>query len=219
MKSHAQAPIRVVCVDDHEVVLRGIEAGLNLYDDIELVAKTTDPRAALHLCHNLQPHVLLVDLVMPGMTGVQLIQQIMEYIPVIKVIALTSFAEETLIEAALAAGATSYLLKQIPIDELAQTIRLAYQGQPTLAPEVAGVLIRRTVEPQEETASLTPRECEVLHWMVQGFSNAQIAARLVISRSTVKNHVSSILAKMGASTRTQAVIMALEDDKLLPSNT
>ena len=164
------------------------------------------------MCDHVRPDVVLMDLVMPGMDGADATRAIREKCAHIQVIALTSFKEQDLVERALQAGAIGYLLKNVTADELANAIRAAHRGQPTLAPEAAQVLIEATTHPTQPALGhdLSPREREVLALMVEGLNNPQIAERLVVSRSTVKFHVSSILSKLGAASRTEAAAMAVQ---------
>lgn len=207
-------PIKVMLVDDHAVVRSGLAAFLSAYDDLELVAEAGGGEEALRVCPGAGPDVVLMDLVMPGMDGAAATAAIREVCPDIRVIALTSFPEENLVQAALKAGAIGYLLKNVSADELAEAIRGAHVGRPTLAPEAAQVLIDRTTAPPRPGQDLTPREREVLALMVEGLTNDAIAKRLVVSRSTAKFHVSSILMKLEVATRTEAVAMALQEGLL-----
>lgn len=205
-------PIRVLLVDDHAVVRSGLSAFLMAYDDLELVGEVSNGERALQLCQQAQPDVVLMDLMMTGMDGATATGLIRQKCPQIQVIALTSFKEKELVEGALQAGAIGYLLKDVSADELANAIRSAAVGKPTLAPEAAQVLIQATRSPAEQPGfDLTDREREVLNLMVDGLNNNQIAERLVVSVSTAKFHVSSILSKLGATSRTEAVTIALKN--------
>ncbi|PKO13302.1 MAG: DNA-binding response regulator [Chloroflexi bacterium HGW-Chloroflexi-10] len=201
-------------VDDHAVVRSGLGAFLYVFDDLELVAEAKDGKEALAMCETVMPDVILMDLVMPVMDGAAATKAIRNKWPQIQVVALTSFKEDDLVQGALQAGAIGYLLKNISADELANAIRAAYDGKPTLAPEAAQALIHAAVRPEKPDYCLTQREVEVLALMTEGLSNVDIAERLVVSRSTVKFHVSSILSKLGVASRTEAVAMALQQ-KLL----
>jgi NarL family two-component system response regulator LiaR len=203
-------PIRVMLVDDHAVVRSGLGAFLLAFEDLELVAEAAGGAEAVRMCVEVRPDVVLMDLVMPGMDGAAATKAIRERCPEIQVIALTSFKEQDLVQGALQAGAIGYLLKNITADELADAIRAAHAGRPTLAPEAAQALFQVTRRPPEPSYDLTPREREVLALLVEGLSNPEIADRLVVSRSTVKFHVSGILAKLGVAGRTEAVALAVQ---------
>ena len=205
-------PIRVLLVDDHAVVRSGLGAFLLVYDDLDLVGEAGGGEEAVRLCEKLQPDVVLMDLVMPGMDGAAATHVIRERWPHIQIVALTSFKERDLVQGVLEAGAIGYMLKNVSADELAGAIRAAHAGKSTLAPEAAQVLIQATREPPPPGHDLTPREREVLALMVEGLSNPDIAKRLVMSRSTVKFHVSNILSKLGVASRTEAVSLALRHD-------
>ena len=185
-----------------------------VFDDLELVGEAGSGREAVRLCEQIQPDVVLMDLVMPEMDGATATRNIRECCPEVQVIALTSFKEQELVQGALEAGAIGYLLKNISADELADAIRAAHAGRPTLAPEATQALIqasRAASEPARPGFDLTDREHEVLELMVEGLTNPEIAGRLVVSRSTVKFHVSSILSKLEVSSRTEAVALALQE--------
>jgi len=209
-----EKPIRIMLVDDHAVVRSGLGAFLYVFDDLELVAEAKDGREAISICETVMPDVVLMDLVMPIMDGAAATKAIRERWPQIQVVALTSFKDDDLVQGALQAGAIGYLLKNISADELANAIRSAYEGKPTLAPEAAQALIHAAVRPEKPNYGLTKREEEVLELMTSGMSNVSIAENLVVSRSTVKFHVSSILSKLGVASRTEAVAICLQQ-KLL----
>ena len=211
-------PIRVLVVDDHAVVRGGLRLFLMAFDDLDLVGEAGSGEKALALCAEVRPEVVLMDLVMPGMGGVDAIRLIRERYPWIKVIALTSFPEEELVQAALAAGAMSYLLKTISANNLAAAIRAAHSGQPVMAPEATQALLHRSGAPKFGQ-DLTPREREVLALLVNGLSNAEIAERLSISESTAKFHVSNILSKLHAGSRGEAIAMALRSGLVDPAQT
>lgn len=204
--------IRIVLVDDHAVVRSGLGAFMLAHDDLELVGEASNGERAIALCQQTQPDVVLMDLMMPGMDGAMATRHIREKCPNTQVIALTSFKEKELVEGALQAGAIGYLLKDISADELANAIRSAAAGKPTLAPEAQQVLIEGPRAPADKPGfDLTEREREVLALMTEGLNNNQIAERLVVSLSTAKFHVSSILSKLNAVTRAEAVSIALKN--------
>jgi len=206
-----ELPIRVLLVDDHDMVRIGLKTVLAASDDMTLVGEASDGEEAIQLCERFQPQVVLMDLLMPKMDGVAATEVIHKRWPQIHIIALTSFKEKEYVEGALKAGAMSYLLKNVSAEELSTAIRRAVAGQPSLAPEAAQVLIQKVNEPAKPGDDMTDREREILVLMVEGLSNSEIAGRLVISRSTVNFHVGNILSKLNVTSRTQAVALALRD--------
>ena len=203
--------IRVLVVDDHTMVRRGLATFLKVFDDLELSGEAASGQAAVQLCAQLQPDVVLMDMVMPDMDGATATRLIRKQSSLIQVIALTSFKEEILVQSALQAGAIGYLLKDVTADELAQAIRAAHAGRATLSPEAAQALVHAASQPPAPGLDLTEREHAVLVLMVEGLNNTQIAARLTVSPSTVKSHVSNILSKLGVASRTEAVTLALRN--------
>ena len=208
---HKAEKIKVLIVDDHDMVRKGLIVLLENFEDFEIVGDAASGEMGVRLCQQRQPDVVLMDLVMPGMNGIATTQAIRQNYPDIQVIALTSFNEENTVQEALKAGAISYLMKNVSVDELATAVRKAYVGQSTLAPEAAQVLISATTRPPAVGHDLTEREREILGLMIKGLNNREIAEHLIISSSTVKNHVSNILSKLGTTSRTQAVAMAVEN--------
>ena len=205
-------PIRVMVVDDHSVVRSGLSAFLLSFDDMTLAGEAGSGRDAVRLCREAEADVVLMDLVMPGMDGAEATRAILEQCPDVKVIALTSFPEEGMVQATLQAGAISYLLKDVSREELAKAIRAAHAGRRTLAPEAAEALIKNATRGPAPGHDLTNSERRILGLLVNGWTNQRIAEHLVVSRSTVKSHVSSILRKLGVATRTEAVALALQHD-------
>jgi NarL family two-component system response regulator LiaR len=206
-------PIRVLVADDHLVVRRGLATMLLAFDDLVLVGEARHGGEAISLCESARPDVVLMDMVMPGIDGAEATAEIRRRYPTIQVIALTSFADEELVQRAVRAGAIGYLLKNISAHDLAAAIRAAHAGQPALAAEALNAVMRPATSPagrQEPVEELTAREHEILALMARGQTNTQIGAQLGISRATVKFHVSSILGKLGAASRTEAVALAIQ---------
>lgn len=203
-------PIKVLLVDDHAMVRRGLGAFLSIYPDLQLVGEAESGAEALELCARLQPDVVLMDLVMPEVDGATATAELRRQFPRVKVIALTSFREDELVQRVIQAGAIGYLLKNVSGADLAQAIRAAHAGRPTLAPEATQALINAATKPAAPGHDLTARERDVLALMVKGLNNSEIAERLIVSQSTIKGHVSNILAKLSVTSRTEAVALAVE---------
>ncbi|MGE5335085.1 MAG: response regulator [Nitrososphaerota archaeon] len=202
---------RVVIVDDHAVVRNGIKFSLFPYEDIEIVGEAGTGEDALALCAKVEPDVVLMDLMMPGMGGMAAIGALHESFPNIRIIALTSFQEGNLVQEALQSGAISYLVKDVVVEELAKAIRLAHHGMPTLAPTAAHALVQTvTTHTPKLGHDLTERERQVLGLLAEGLSNQRIAERLVITPATVKFHTRGIRTKLGTTSRTETVLVALQ---------
>lgn len=205
----SDTPIRVMLVDDHTMVRRGLATFLKVFDDLELVGEAANGATALQLCAQLQPDVILMDMVMPEMDGATVTQRIRQHFPHVQVLALTSFSEEDLIQRALQAGAIGYLFKDVSAEDLAGAIRAAYAGRSTLSPAALQILLRTANQLPVPGDDLTAREREVLALMAEGLNNTEIAEKLIVSPSTIKSHVSNILAKLEVTSRTEAVALAI----------
>jgi two-component system, NarL family, response regulator LiaR len=203
--------IRIVLADDHGVVREGLRAFLELQEGIEVVGEAADGEEAVEEAERLRPDVLLMDLVMPRLDGVGAMRELRRRRPEIRVIVLTSFAEDERLLPAIQAGAAGYLLKNVEPRELARAVRAAHEGQALLDPAVAARLVEAIAQPAGEPprAALTPREREVLALVAHGLSNKRIARELAVSEKTVKTHVGHVLAKLGAADRTEAAVRAV----------
>jgi NarL family two-component system response regulator LiaR len=209
-------PIRVMIVDDHLLVRDGLKLLLSTFDDLEVVALAEDGQEAIDLCAQVQPNVILMDVVMPKVDGPTATQRIREDFPQVRVIALTSFAEEDLIQQAIGAGAIGYLLKNVSATQLAEAIRAAHQGRSTMDPDAVQILVQAALQPPPPGQDLTDREREVLALLVDGKTNKEIAEALTLSPATVRVYVSNILSKLGAKNRTEAARIALQHNLVPP---
>jgi two-component system, NarL family, response regulator LiaR len=204
--------IRVVFVDDHEMVRIGVSAYLSAQRDIEVVGEAADGRKGVELALELRPDIILMDLVMKEMDGIEATKQIIEKWPEAKVIIVTSFLDDEKVYPALEAGATSYMLKTSKADEIANAVRATYHGQSVLEPEVTGKMMVKMRQKHQQLPheELTSREMEILMLMAEGKTNQDIADELFIALKTVKTHVSNLLSKLNVQDRTQAVIYAFK---------
>jgi len=203
--------IKVLIVDDHPLVRHGIKTLLDVYDDIEVIGEAENGQEALEMCKKNKPDVVIMDLIMPGVNGIEATKEIMKNWSYIKVVTLTSFVDKKLIEDSLKAGAIGYVLKNISGDKLVATIRDADKGKSTLSSEASDFLILNIKKPPVADYQLTGQEKNILACLVEGLSNKKIAQKLVLSLSTVKFHVSNILNKLGVSSRTEAVSLAIKN--------
>jgi len=205
-------PIRVFITDDHSIVRKGIKATLELIPDIEFVGEAANGREAVKMVAELNPDVVLMDLVMPEMDGIEAIRQIKSQQADIRILVLTTFAGEDKIFPAIKAGALGYHLKDSGSEELLDAIRQVYRGESSLHPIIARKVLEELTRPAEKPSTpdpLTPREVEVLRLVAQGLGNPEIADKLVISKATVRTHVSNIMSKLHLASRTQAALYAL----------
>jgi DNA-binding NarL/FixJ family response regulator len=201
--------VRILIVDDHAVVREGLRTFLDLQPGLEVAGEAADGEEAVRLAKRLQPDVVLMDLVMPKLDGVEAMRQLRESLPSTRVIVLTSFLDDERLLPAMRAGAAGYLLKDVQPQELARAVRVAHSGQALIDPTVAARLVDTLAEgPDQNAAQLTPRENEVFDLIARGFSNKRIALELGVAEKTVKTHVSHVLAKLGVSDRTQAALLA-----------
>jgi DNA-binding NarL/FixJ family response regulator len=207
-------PIRVLIVDDHAVVRQGLKAFLRAHDGIEFVGEAENGEEAVERAGELEPDVILMDLVMPGISGVETMQKLSEAGATSRVLVLTSFAEDDQVIAAVKAGAAGYLLKDVRPDELASAIRTVHKGDALLHPSVASMLMNEVADSDAKDTgpdALTARELDVLKDIARGMANKEIAADLGIAEKTVKSHVSSILRKLQLADRTQAALYAIRE--------
>ncbi len=205
--------IRVLIADDHLVVREGLEAMLHSSDEFEIVGQAIDGLETLRLVEELRPDVVLIDVQMPKMDGIEATRRIMELVPTTHVVILSSFDQDEYIYKAIQAGARGYILKDIELPALLDVVRAAAQGESVLPPAIATKLVGH-ISAQRTQASLTQREQEVLCLLAKGLRNKEIASQLHIAERTVKSHVANIIAKMGVSSRTEAVSQALKEGRV-----
>jgi DNA-binding NarL/FixJ family response regulator len=212
--------IRVLIADDHAVVRQGLRTFLDLQADIDVVGEAGDGAEAVAAAGELTPDVILLDLVMPELDGIGALRRLREVAPASRVIVLTSFGEDERLFAALRAGATGYLLKDVEPAELVRGIRTAHAGQSPLSPAVAARVVEELASGSSPARAdeLTPRELEVLCLIARGRSNKRIALELGVAEKTVKTHVSHVLAKLGLSDRTQAALYAVREGLVSPGS-
>lgn len=202
--------IRVMVVDDHLVVREGLITLLETFPDFKLVGEAGSGEEAIRLCAQLEPDVVLMDLVMPDLSGVEATRTIRQRHPESQVLAVTSYKQTEMVRGVLEAGAIGYLLKTVSAEELAEAIRSAHRGELTVAADASSVVLEAITSPPAPGRDLTERELEVLELLVEGLSNSKIAGRLGVSPNTVKNHLRSIYSKLDVSTRTAATTLAIK---------
>ncbi|MEQ8677040.1 MAG: response regulator transcription factor [Aggregatilineales bacterium] len=203
--------IRVLLVDDHAVVRQGFKFFLDVIDDLELVGEASNGEEAVAVAAEVKPDVILMDVVMPKLNGIEATRAILAHNPNVKIIALTSFTDnENLVQEALSAGASGYFFKDVNVNELANAVYTVVEGNVAMASDATRLLVKASNTPRPVEIHLTEREKEVLGLMIAGRNNREIADELIISRATVKFHVSSILSKLSVTTRTEAAAIAVQ---------
>jgi DNA-binding NarL/FixJ family response regulator len=207
--------MRVIICDDQALIRDGLEMLLSLEKDIDVVGQAQDGAEALELVAQHRPDLVLMDLKMPGMNGIEATRQIRAHYPAVKVLVLTTYDDDEWLFDAIRAGASGYLLKDTPREQVIKAVKGTVKGQAFVDPAVAGKLLGQVASQQAQPASLiterlTERELDVLHLLARGLTNADIAARLHLSEGTVRNHVSAVLAKLDVSDRTQAAVIAIQ---------
>jgi two-component system, NarL family, response regulator LiaR len=208
-KQTSDKVISVMIVDDHPTVRRGLASFINTMEGYACNGEASNGAEAVRLAAELKPDIVLMDLVMPEMDGATATQQIRQQLPEVRVLVLTSFHEQHLVQSALKAGAVGYILKTAAVDELTAAIRSAYDGQTVLSPEATQALVRAS-RANTIGDNLTEREREILQLLAQGLSNSEIAGKLFVTVPTVKFHVTNVLSKLQVGSRTEAVLLALK---------
>ena len=219
----SDAPIRLVIVDDDALVRGGLSTILGLQPDIDVVGEAADGRQAIQLCNELTPDVVLMDVRMPGMDGIQATKELARDGSPTRVLVVTTFENDDYVYGALHAGASGFVLKRVKPEELIQAVRIVAQGESMVFPGMLRQMVARNHQPVDAAdrrtqlvASLTDREAEILRMLAEGSSNAEIAEQLVLAVHTVKSHVAHVLSKLEARDRTQAVILAYETGFVTP---
>lgn len=217
------APIRLVIVDDDALVRGGLSTILGLQPDIEVVGEAGDGRQAIQVCHEVQPDVVLMDVRMPGMDGIQATRELAREGARLRVLVVTTFENDDYVYGALHAGASGFVLKRVKPEELVQAVRIVARGESMVFPQMMRDMVARNHQPvpaddrrAQLVGSLTEREAEILRMLAEGRSNAEIADQLVLAVHTVKSHVAHVLSKLEARDRTQAVILAYETGFVTP---
>jgi NarL family two-component system response regulator LiaR len=201
--------ISVIVVDDHDLLREGVTGCLTTFPDISVVGEAATGEGALTMASSLEPDVVVIDLVMPGLGGVEAIRQLRAVHPTMGILALSSFSERDRVQQAVEAGADGYLVKSVDAGSLAHAVRSIARGQGAFSPEVTRALAAGAASPDRALATLTAREAEIADLVAEGRTNAEIAAKLGLSLFTVKNHVSSVLGKLHAQTRTEVAAVVL----------
>ena len=204
--------IRVMLVDDHAHIHKIVATILEAVADIELVAQCSNGKEALLVCADVLPDIILMDVIMPVMDGIDATQHLRQSYPQIKILVLSAFQDDESVHAMLASGAVGYILKTSLVSDLVNTIRTIYAGNTVLAAEVARVLLGMPQQDAAHNFKLTQRELEILRAMAEGLNNGEIAARFYISQSTVKFHIANLLQKMGVDTRSEAIVLAAKNN-------
>lgn len=214
-KNNKADRIRIAIVDDHEMIRRGISDFIRVTKDFEFIGEASNGEEAVLLCKKFKPDVVLMDLIMPQLNGVEATRQISCKCPKTKIIALSSYEDERLVPAALDAGAVSFIQKNVTMSELSDAIRKAHIGISTMSPMAMNYLISAATKQSETEIMLTKREAEVLQLIVDGKSNTEISKMLVICLPTVKTHVSRIFAKLEVKSRSEAIVFAIKNDLVI----